>query len=83
MPARQLTDLDHAASRYLRTRAADRGITQKELALAADIPPSTFNRYWKGTRSMSLGDLKALISALGDTLDEGLAEIERLLVESE
>lgn len=81
MPARQMSDLDRAASAYLRARAGVKDIRQKDLAERAGIPASTFHRYWKGTRSMSLGDLKALITALGDDMTDALGEIERLRIE--
>lgn len=81
MPARQMSDLDRAAAAYLRARAGVLNINQKELAARADIPHSTVHRYWKGERSMSLGDLKSLISALDDTMPNALSEIERLSIE--
>jgi transcriptional regulator with XRE-family HTH domain len=76
-----MSDLDRAASAYLRARAGLLGVSQKEIAERADIPQSTLNRYWKGSRSMSLGDLKALITALDDDLANALGEIDRLRIE--
>lgn len=81
MPSRQMSDLDRAAAAYLRARSGVLNINQKELAERAGIPASTVHRYWNGVRSMSLGDLKLLISALDDTMADALSEIERLSIE--
>ncbi len=83
MASRQLTGLDLAAATYIRTRAAADKLTQTDLAERSGIPKSTLSRYWNGDRSMSLGDLSALINALGDDLADALVKIDGLRSDSE
>lgn len=79
MAARPIQDLDRAASKYIRTTADDRGITQKALADASGISVNTFGDYWRGQATITVGDLGNICAGLGVTIDEAALEIAAIL----
>ena len=79
MPNRGTSGLDTAVAKRIRVIAAERNMKQAEIADAAGIPRSTFNRYWNGDRSMTLGDLERIFAALGTSYRQESDAIDALL----
>ena len=79
MPNRETSGLDHAVAKRIRIIAAEQNMKQAEIADAAGIPRSTFNRYWNGDRSMTLGDVERILFALHTSYAQEAEEIQRLL----
>ena len=79
MPNRGTSGLDTAVAKLIRVIAAERSMKQADIADAAGIPRSTFNRYWSGERSMTLGDLERIVFALGTSYAQEAEDIHRLL----
>jgi len=79
MPSREMSGLDHAVAKRIRIIAAARNMKQADIADAAGIPRSTFNRYWNEERSMTLGDLERIFFALDTSYAQEAAEIRELL----
>jgi transcriptional regulator with XRE-family HTH domain len=77
---REVSDLDRAAATHIRVLAAKRNMKQAEVAVAAGIATSTFNRYWNAQTSMTLGDLERVLAALGTSYAEESDEIRALIV---
>lgn len=78
-----MTPLDEAACAYMQKRAEELNLSARQVGIRANIPTSTFDRYWKGDRSMTFGDLRAVIAVFGDSTDEAMNEIERIMIASE
>lgn len=74
-----LSALDRAVAARIRMLAARENVKQSALAAAAGIPVSTFNRYWNGTRSMTLGDVERILEALGTTYTQEADEIRTIM----
>lgn len=75
---RSVSALDRAAATRIRSLAGERNMKQLDVAEAAGIPTSTFNRYWNEERSMTLGDLERILNALGTSYFEEAGEIFRI-----
>lgn len=76
---KELSALDRAVATRIRMLAAQANLKQSALAALAGIPVSTFNRYWNGTRSMTLGDVERTLEALGTTYSQEADEIRALI----
>ena len=81
MGTREVSSLDRAAATRIRVLAAERNMKQAEVAEAAGISTSTFNRYWNARTSMTLGDLERVLNALGTSWDKEADHIRTLLAE--
>lgn len=79
MATREMSGLDLAAAKHIRVLAAQRNMKQADIADAAEIPRSTFGRYWNGERSMTLGDLERVLTALGTDYKQESEHIEALI----
>lgn len=79
---RAVSALDRAAATRIRILAAERNMKQRDVAVAAGVPTSTFNRYWNAETSMTLGDLERILDALGTSWDLEADDI-RALVDAE
>jgi DNA-binding Xre family transcriptional regulator len=78
MATRPVTEFDRAVSAYIRATAAAKKMGQDETAEHAGIHVNTFRRYWRGERSISLSDLRTILSALDVRTDVAVREIERI-----
>lgn len=81
MATRPMTELDVAASKYIQRAADKKGLTQTALAERAGIPLVTFGRYWRGQRSMTVGDFQSTLDALGVTYLKAISEIRKIMTE--
>jgi len=73
-----VTDFDRAVSAYVRAAAVSRKVSAEVTAERAGISVNTFRRYWRGERSMTLGDLRAVLKALGVDFVDAEREIDRI-----
>jgi transcriptional regulator with XRE-family HTH domain len=78
-----MTDYDRAVSYYIRSTAGGKKLTQEVVAERANIPVNTLRRYWRGERSVSLGDLRPIIDALGVSTHDALDKIESIFTSGE
>ena len=76
---REVSALDRAAATRIRVLAAERNMKQAEVAEAAGISTSTFNRYWNEKTSMTLGDLDRVLTALGTTWEQEAENIRAVM----
>lgn len=76
---KNLSALDRAVATRIRMLAARANLKQSMLAAAAGIPVSTFNRYWNGERSMTLGDVERILEALGTSYAQEAESIRALM----
>jgi transcriptional regulator with XRE-family HTH domain len=65
MASRGISTLDRAVAKRIRALADDHGMKQADVADAAGITRTTFGRYWRAERSMTLDDLEHVLAALG------------------
>lgn len=72
MPGRQADDFDRAVAKYVRMMAGANNMSATTLAGCIDVSPNTFYRYWRGERTMGLGDLRAIF----DVFDVSFADAE-------
>ena len=73
-----VTDFDRAVSAYIRSTAGIKKLSQTETAERANIPFGSFRRYWHGESSVTLGDFRLILNALGVTPEQATKEIWRL-----
>ena len=83
MATRKMSGLDHAAATHIRVLAARRNMKQSDVADAAGIPRATFGRYWNEERSMTLGDVESVLTALGTSWREEAEDIRALMIPGE
>lgn len=67
-----------AAATRIRVLAAERNLKQADVADAAGIPRSTFGRYWRDERSMTIDDLESILKVLGTDYAKERPEIVKL-----
>lgn len=79
MATRKMSGLDHAAATHIRVLAARRNMKQADVADAAEIPRATFERYWNEKRSMTLGDLERVLTALDTSWEQEAQHIRAIL----
>lgn len=71
-----MEETTHALARIV----TEQDVSQASIARAAEIPPSTMNRYMKGA-DMPASTAKRLAAALGVTVDELLGLVPQLTVD--
>jgi transcriptional regulator with XRE-family HTH domain len=76
--SRPVTDFDRAVSAYVRSTAGIKKLGQDETAERAGIHPNTFRHYWRGERSISLGDFRTILSVFGVTSQDAMKDVERI-----
>jgi hypothetical protein len=79
MTSRPVTEFDRAGAAYIRATSGAKKIGQEKTAQLAAIPVNTFRHYWRGERSISMGDFVTIVGVLGVNLDEAFKEIDRLI----
>lgn len=78
MSSRTADDFDRAVSAYVRMVAAQQQIKASRIAELVKVPLPTFYRYWRGERSMTLSDLRAIFVVLDVSFADAEAEITRI-----
>jgi transcriptional regulator with XRE-family HTH domain len=73
-----MTDFDRAVSAYIRATAAAKKLGQYEVAERAGIHINTFRPYWRGERSISLGDFETILAVFEIEPEDAMADIKRI-----
>jgi transcriptional regulator with XRE-family HTH domain len=71
--------VDYAAAEYIRRTLTGKSITQGTIAGETGISLPTFGRYYRGEAPIQLGDFGAILDALGESYEDAMEEIRRLL----
>jgi transcriptional regulator with XRE-family HTH domain len=83
VPSRTADDFDRAVAAYVRATASAKRISATKIAEDIGVPLNTFYRYWRGHRTMGLGDLRAIFNVLGVSFTDAEAEITRIFESGE
>lgn len=78
MASRPVTDFDRAVSAYIRATAGAKKMGQDETAERAGIHVNTFRHYWRGERSISLGDFRIILEVLDVSGEDAMKDIQRI-----
>lgn len=74
-----MNDWDRAASAFIRASAGAQKLSMYDLAETAGIHISTFRPYWRGDRSISLGDFVTILGVLHIEGEDAMKDIKRLI----